>query len=139
MASYDYLPAAVLASILLAVAGLLNRWKDVATPVSSWTKTQAHHGKFPRHTHRIALGNLYGVGKTIRMGWDFNFSMMRYGEKMAKGSLYRRLFHQHFRREAIPAYHPVQLNKIHGLLRGLLSTPEDFTLRVHRQNYVKGL
>ncbi|KAJ7658598.1 cytochrome P450 [Mycena olivaceomarginata] len=39
---------------------------------------------------------------------------------------YRRLFHQHFRRDAIPAYHSVQLRKIHGLLRSLLSTPENF-------------
>ncbi|KAF7348384.1 hypothetical protein MSAN_01792400 [Mycena sanguinolenta] len=57
------------------------------------------------------------------MGWDFSFVLMPYSEKWRER---RRLFHQHFRRDAIPAYHPVYLKKIRDLLRGLLSTPEEF-------------
>ncbi|KAJ7366634.1 cytochrome P450 [Mycena albidolilacea] len=167
MASYDYLPAAALALILLAVAGLLNRWKATSRlPYPPGPKPKLIMGNFhdiPTElpwvtymewgrqygdvvhaqvfgTHIVVLNSLkaavdllekrasiYSDRPTIPMiplmGWDFNFSIMRYGEKWRK---YRRLFHQHFRREAIPAYHPVQLKKIHGLLRGLLSTPEDF-------------
>ncbi|KAJ7669227.1 cytochrome P450 [Mycena polygramma] len=58
------------------------------------------------------------------MGWDFNFGFMPYGEKWRQ---YRRLFHKHFHRDAIAAYRPTQLKKVHDCLRGLLSTPEDFS------------
>ncbi|KAJ6525316.1 cytochrome P450 [Mycena vulgaris] len=57
------------------------------------------------------------------MGWDFNFPLMPYTNKWRQ---YRRLFHQHFRRDAIVTYRPIQLRKVHDMLRGLLSTPEDF-------------
>ncbi|KAJ6598116.1 cytochrome P450 [Mycena vulgaris] len=57
------------------------------------------------------------------MGWDFAFSLMPHTNKWRQ---YRRLFHQHFRRDAIVTYRPIQLRKIHDMLRGLLSTPEDF-------------
>ncbi|KAF7348416.1 hypothetical protein MSAN_01795800 [Mycena sanguinolenta] len=56
-------------------------------------------------------------------GWDFNFVIIPYSDKWRER---RRLFHQYFRRDAIPAYHPVYLRKIRDLLRGLLSTPADF-------------
>ncbi|KAF8158971.1 cytochrome P450, partial [Mycena galopus ATCC 62051] len=49
------------------------------------------------------------------LGWGFVFSFMPHGEKWRER---RRLFHQHFRRDAITAHRPVQLRK-------LLSTPED--------------
>ncbi|KAJ7367004.1 cytochrome P450 [Mycena albidolilacea] len=56
-------------------------------------------------------------------GLEFNLAVMPHGEKWRQ---YRRLFHQHFRRDAIAAYHPIQLRKIHNLLRDLLATPESF-------------
>ncbi|KAF7362318.1 O-methylsterigmatocystin oxidoreductase [Mycena venus] len=62
----------------------------------------------------------------LLMEWDFNFTFMPHGEKWRQARQYRRLFHQHFRRDAVVAYRPIQLRKIHDLLRGLLSTPEDF-------------
>ncbi|KAJ7675686.1 cytochrome P450 [Mycena polygramma] len=61
------------------------------------------------------------------MGWDFNFTFLPYGEKWRQ---YRKLFNQHFRRGAITTYRPVQLRKIHDLLRGLLSTPEEFDAHI---------
>ncbi|KAF7348404.1 hypothetical protein MSAN_01794400 [Mycena sanguinolenta] len=57
------------------------------------------------------------------MGWDFSFAFMPHSDKWRER---RRLFHQYFRRDAIPAYHSVYLRKIQDLLRGLLSTPADF-------------
>ncbi|KAJ7366653.1 cytochrome P450 [Mycena albidolilacea] len=164
MASYDYL---VLVSILLAVAGLLNRWKatsrllyppgpkpkpimgnfhDIPTesPWVTYMEWGRQYGDVVHAqvfgTHIVVLNSLKAAVDLLEkrasiysdrppnpmillMGWDFNFSIMPYGEKWRQ---YRRLFHQHFRREAIPTYHPVQLKKIHGLLRDLLSTPEDF-------------
>ncbi|KAF7346529.1 hypothetical protein MSAN_01881000 [Mycena sanguinolenta] len=56
-------------------------------------------------------------------GWDFSFSVIPYSDKWRER---RRLFHQYFRRDVIPACHPVYLRKIRDLLRGLLSTPDDF-------------
>ncbi|KAF7348380.1 hypothetical protein MSAN_01792000 [Mycena sanguinolenta] len=61
------------------------------------------------------------------MGWDFSFIAMPYSDKWRER---RRLFHQHFRRDAIPAYHPVYLRKIRDLLRGLLFTPADFATHI---------
>ncbi|KAJ6477341.1 cytochrome P450 [Mycena vitilis] len=58
------------------------------------------------------------------IGWDFDFTFLPYGEKWRQ---YRRLFHKHFHRDAIVAHRPTQMKKIHDHLRGLLSTPEDFT------------
>ncbi|KAJ7147104.1 cytochrome P450 [Mycena crocata] len=57
------------------------------------------------------------------MEWDFNLSLMPHGEKWRQ---YRRMFHQHFRRDAVTAYRSIQMRKFHDLLRGLLLTPEDF-------------
>ncbi|KAF7348389.1 O-methylsterigmatocystin oxidoreductase [Mycena sanguinolenta] len=62
------------------------------------------------------------------MGWDFSFVLMPYSDKWREVDW--RLFHQHFRRDAIPAYHPVYLRKIQDLLRGLLYTPADFTTHI---------
>ncbi|KAJ7367013.1 cytochrome P450 [Mycena albidolilacea] len=167
MASYDYLPATVLVLILLAVTGLLNRWKatsrlpyppgpkpklimgnfhDIPTELPWVTYTEwgrqygdvVHAQVFGNHV--VILNSLKAAVDLLEkrapiysdrptfpmlslMGWDFSFGLMRYGEKWRQ---HRSLFTQHFRRDAIPAYHPVQLKKIHGLLRDLLSTPEDF-------------
>ncbi|KAK7048443.1 cytochrome P450 [Favolaschia claudopus] len=71
--------------------------------------------------------HIYSDRPTIPMvklaEWDFTFGMKPHGERWRQE---RRLFHQHFRRDAIPNYHPIQLKKTHGFLRNLLLTPEDF-------------
>ncbi|KAF7348419.1 hypothetical protein MSAN_01796100 [Mycena sanguinolenta] len=55
-------------------------------------------------------------------GWDFGFTFKQYSDQWREVDS----FTSHFRRDAIPAYHPVYLRKIRDLLRGLLSTPEEF-------------
>ncbi|KAJ6508628.1 cytochrome P450 [Mycena sanguinolenta] len=70
---------------------------------------------------------IYSDRPTIPMlpliGWDFNLTFMSRTDEWRER---RRLFHQHFRRDAVSAYRPVQLRKVQDLLRGLLSIPEDF-------------
>ncbi|KAF7346475.1 hypothetical protein MSAN_01875600 [Mycena sanguinolenta] len=60
-------------------------------------------------------------------GWGFNLTFMSHTDEWRER---RRLFHQHFRPDAAAAYRPVQLRKIQDLLRGLLSTPEDFVAHI---------
>ncbi|KAF7346416.1 O-methylsterigmatocystin oxidoreductase [Mycena sanguinolenta] len=57
------------------------------------------------------------------MGWDFNMGLMRIGDRWRK---HRRMFQQHFRRDMARNYRPVQMKKIHQLLRALLSSPQEF-------------
>ncbi|KAF7365045.1 O-methylsterigmatocystin oxidoreductase [Mycena venus] len=72
-------------------------------------------------------GHIYSDRPTIPMvslmGWDFAFTGMLYTKKLRQS---RRMFHQHFRRDAMVAHRPIQLRKIHDLLRSLFSTPDDF-------------
>jgi hypothetical protein len=58
-----------------------------------------------------------------RMGWDFAISALPYGQKWRT---HRRAFHQMFHADAILKYRPVQLNKIHDLLRHFAEDPKDF-------------
>ncbi|KAF7365160.1 O-methylsterigmatocystin oxidoreductase [Mycena venus] len=57
------------------------------------------------------------------MGWDFNVGLMPLGDRWRQD---RRMFQQHFRRDIALNYRPVQLKKVHQLLQGLLSDPQDF-------------
>ncbi|KAJ7928115.1 cytochrome P450 [Mycena leptocephala] len=57
------------------------------------------------------------------MGWDFTVPLLRLGEKWRHQ---RRMFQQHFRRDISRNYRPVQMKKVHALLQGLLSTPQEF-------------
>ncbi|KAJ6508727.1 cytochrome P450 [Mycena sanguinolenta] len=57
------------------------------------------------------------------MGWDFNLGFMPVGDRWRQ---HRRMLQQNFRRDMSRNYHPVQMKKIHQLLRGLLSSPQDF-------------
>jgi len=57
------------------------------------------------------------------MGWDFNVGLMRLGDRWRH---HRRMFQQHFRRDMSRNYRPVQMKKVHALLQGLLSTPQEF-------------
>ncbi|KAJ7505253.1 cytochrome P450 [Mycena galericulata] len=60
---------------------------------------------------------------TELIGWDFNVGLMPYTDRWRRS---RRLFQRCFRRDASRTYRPIQITKIHDLLRGLLSQPEDF-------------
>ncbi|KAJ7607937.1 cytochrome P450 [Roridomyces roridus] len=57
------------------------------------------------------------------MGWDFNFTMQKYGEHWRA---HRRLFHSVFHEQAAKKFLPAQLSATHQLLRRMLHTPEDF-------------
>jgi len=57
------------------------------------------------------------------MGWDFNVGLMPMGDIWRRQ---RRMFQQHFRRDISRRYLPIQTKKVHGLLQGLLSSPQDF-------------
>ncbi|KAJ7928089.1 cytochrome P450 [Mycena leptocephala] len=57
------------------------------------------------------------------MGWDFSAAIMRLGDRWRH---HRRMFQQHFRRDMSRNYRPIQMKKVHALLRGLLSTPQEF-------------
>jgi len=57
------------------------------------------------------------------MGWDFNVGFMSVGDRWRQ---HRRMLQQHFRRDKSLSYRPVQMEKVHQLLQGLLSTPQDF-------------
>ncbi|KAF7365051.1 Cytochrome p450 [Mycena venus] len=76
-------------------------------------------------------GHIYSDRPTIPMaslmGWDFIFTLMPPSQKWRQS---RRMFHQHFRRDALIAYRPIQLRKIHDLLRSLFSTPDDFVVHI---------
>ncbi|KAF8158888.1 cytochrome P450 [Mycena galopus ATCC 62051] len=168
MSFHEYLPALVLPSIVVSLAGLLKGWKAITSrpPFPPGPKPKFIMGnlhdmptKFPWLTytewrkqygdivHLQVFGNHILIVNSLKvavellekrariysdkpsipmvplMGWDFNIGLMPYSEKWRQ---HRRLFDQHFRRTAIPAYYPVQLRKIQDLLRGLLSTPDDF-------------
>ncbi|KAF7357540.1 O-methylsterigmatocystin oxidoreductase [Mycena sanguinolenta] len=57
------------------------------------------------------------------MGWDFNFGALSRGDKWRAQ---RRMFYQHFRANVSQNHRPIQMEKIHLLLQGLLSSPEEF-------------
>ncbi|KAF7346415.1 putative cytochrome P450 [Mycena sanguinolenta] len=57
------------------------------------------------------------------LGWDFNVALMPLGDRWRE---HRRMFQEHFRRDRVRNYHPIQMKKVHQLLRGLLSSPQDF-------------
>ncbi|KAH0578674.1 hypothetical protein H2248_003805 [Termitomyces sp. 'cryptogamus'] len=59
------------------------------------------------------------------MGWDFSTSLMGYGDAWRR---HRRIFQQAFNKKEIQIIHqPVQILKVHELLRRLLVAPENFT------------
>ncbi|KAF7346265.1 O-methylsterigmatocystin oxidoreductase [Mycena sanguinolenta] len=57
------------------------------------------------------------------MGWDFNIGLLPLGDKWRK---HRRMIQQHFRQDVSRTYRPIQKKKIHLLLQGLVSSPEEF-------------
>ncbi|KAJ7055701.1 cytochrome P450 [Mycena amicta] len=57
------------------------------------------------------------------MGWNFNFSFMKYGDRWRK---LRRLFHQDFNADGMVKYFPKHRTACHELLRRLLRDPDRF-------------
>ncbi|KAF7364910.1 O-methylsterigmatocystin oxidoreductase [Mycena venus] len=63
------------------------------------------------------------LAMTDHIGWDFSVGFMRVGDRWRQ---HRRMFQQHFRPDASRNYRPMQMNKVHQLLQGLLYSPQDF-------------
>ncbi|EGO22751.1 hypothetical protein SERLADRAFT_371048 [Serpula lacrymans var. lacrymans S7.9] len=57
-----------------------------------------------------------------RMGWDWSFGHMPYGERWRK---HRKMFERQFRPAVAPTYWPVQRKEAHALLRNILDAPSD--------------
>ncbi|PPQ87679.1 hypothetical protein CVT25_011446 [Psilocybe cyanescens] len=57
------------------------------------------------------------------MGWQHNFGFFKYGEEWRQ---HRRISQQNFNLKASQKYYPIQVKKVHQLLRALHDTPEDF-------------
>ncbi|EKM51684.1 uncharacterized protein PHACADRAFT_150298 [Phanerochaete carnosa HHB-10118-sp] len=58
-----------------------------------------------------------------RTGWGRNWGMMKYGNYWRE---HRKMFHQHFRERAVPAYRPRSTRAVRQMLRSLCETPERF-------------
>ena len=63
------------------------------------------------------------------MGGGFNFGVLPYGVRWRKR---RRSFHEFFHPGVVENYIPIQRQAVHGLLRRLLVTPEDFLHHIHQ-------
>ncbi|KJA22841.1 hypothetical protein HYPSUDRAFT_66808 [Hypholoma sublateritium FD-334 SS-4] len=57
------------------------------------------------------------------MGWDSNMAFMPLGDEWRR---HRRVAQQNLRQDAMVQYYPIQLEKVHRMLQGLLDTPERF-------------
>ncbi|KIJ42382.1 hypothetical protein M422DRAFT_171145 [Sphaerobolus stellatus SS14] len=57
------------------------------------------------------------------LGWKFVLGLMHYDDEWRTN---RRILHQKYRHDAALAYRPVQLSKIHELLKSVLRDPENF-------------
>ena len=58
-----------------------------------------------------------------RMNWTIGMAFMPYGLWWRQ---HRRLFHEHFYRNAVAKYLPIQRQEVHAFLRRLLVTPDNF-------------
>lgn len=66
-----------------------------------------------------------------RMGWDWAFAMMRYGDRWKE---HRRMFDSRFKDSHISSYWPIIKQTTHALLIDLMDNPEN--LHKHLQLYV---
>ena len=57
------------------------------------------------------------------MGWESNMAFMPLGDEWRR---HRRVAQQNLRQDAMVQYYPIQLEKVHRMLQGLLGTPERF-------------
>ncbi|PPQ72833.1 hypothetical protein CVT26_003342 [Gymnopilus dilepis] len=57
------------------------------------------------------------------IGWEWNIALLRYGPWW---KFQRQICQQNFRAEAARDYHPLLLDKVHGMCQRLLEAPENF-------------
>lgn len=58
-----------------------------------------------------------------RMGWDWDFGLMGYGQRWKE---HRRMFHHHFNHDAVQNYKPVQERRARQFIKELLAHPEQY-------------
>ncbi|PPQ86493.1 hypothetical protein CVT25_008275 [Psilocybe cyanescens] len=59
------------------------------------------------------------------MGWQYNSGFLKYGEEWRQ---HRKISQQNFNLKASQKYYPIQVKRVHQLLRALHDTPEDFDI-----------
>jgi len=55
------------------------------------------------------------------MGWELSVAFMRYGDAWRQ---HRKLCQQNFHSDAAKQYYPIQLERVHAFLRGVMREPE---------------
>lgn len=70
-----------------------------------------------------------------RMGWEFNVGVIPYGDLWRK---HRRMFQQGFKKQTAHTYQPIQAEKIHDMLWGLLHSPEEFLMHIRTYVFLSG-
>ncbi|KAJ7704674.1 cytochrome P450 [Mycena metata] len=68
------------------------------------------------------------------LGWEFNIGFLPYGERWRRQ---RRMFQQHFRRDASQKYRPIQIQKVHSMLEAFLTSSQEF--REHIKTLAAGI
>ena len=74
-------------------------------------------------SHSFHLKELVKNAVRCRMNFIISMSKMPYGSWWRK---HRRLIHEHFHRNAVTKYQPIQRQEVRAFLRRLLVTPDDF-------------
>jgi cytochrome P450 len=80
-------------------------------------------------SHSFHLKELVKNNVRCRMGWSISMALMPYGLWWRK---HRKSFHEHFHRNAVAKFQPIQRQEVQAFLRRLLVTPEDFFLHIRQ-------
>ena len=74
-------------------------------------------------SHSFYLKEIANNADRRRMNWRISLALLPYGLWWRR---HRRLFHEHFHRNAVTKYQPIQRQEVQAFLRRLLVTPDDF-------------
>ena len=74
-------------------------------------------------SHSFHLKDIVKYADRCRMNWDISMALMPYGLWWRQ---HRKLFHEHFHRNAVTKYQPIQRQEVQAFLRRLLVTPDNF-------------
>jgi cytochrome P450 len=74
-------------------------------------------------SHSFHLKELVKNADRCRMNWRINMALIPYGLWWRR---HRKLFHEHFHRNAVTKYRPIQRQEVQAFLCRLLVTPDDF-------------
>jgi hypothetical protein len=74
-------------------------------------------------SHSFHLKELVKNAVRCRMNFSISMSKMPYGLWWRK---HRKIFHEHFHRDVVTKYQPIQRQEVQAFLRRLLVTPDNF-------------